>query len=104
MTASFDTAPLRGQSLRGRPVHERCMPVNQGNQPLLRRRGGGGLATALPSGQFEKTFRPKDFADLTTPSARTNVASRHFLDRAGTPPFQGGDSDRRFAATSHVGA
>src|SRR5438552_17413461 len=51
MTESIDTAPLRGQSLRGRPVHEICTPVNQGTQLLLRRRGGGGLATALPSGQ-----------------------------------------------------
>jgi hypothetical protein len=51
MTESIDTAPLRGQSLRGRPVHEICTPVNQGNQLLLRRRGGGGLATALPSGR-----------------------------------------------------
>src|SRR5437879_8342546 len=54
MTASIDTAPLRGQSLRGRPVHETCTPVNQGNQLLLRRRGGGGLATALPSGHYGK--------------------------------------------------
>src|SRR5437879_13042398 len=38
MTASIDTAPLRGQSLRGRPVHETCTPVNQGNQ-LLRDEG-----------------------------------------------------------------
>ena len=34
MTESLDTAPLRGQSLRGRPVHEICMPVNEGNRPL----------------------------------------------------------------------
>jgi hypothetical protein len=34
MTESTDTAPLRGQSLRGRPVHETCTPVNEGNQPL----------------------------------------------------------------------
>src|SRR5205823_7821362 len=34
MTASIDAAPLRGQSLRGRPVHEICTPVNEGNQPL----------------------------------------------------------------------
>src|SRR5437867_5962079 len=60
MTESIDTAPLRGQSLRGRPVHEICTPVNQGNQLLLRRRGGGGLATALPSGQFGETFRVSD--------------------------------------------
>jgi len=69
MTASFDTAPLRGQSLRGRPVHERCMPVNQGNQPLLRRRGGGGLATALPSGVDQQISLTS-----TTPAAATASA------------------------------
>src|SRR5207253_9700494 len=31
-----------------------------------------------------------DFADLTTSSARTKLASRYFLDRASTPPLQGG--------------
>src|SRR5262245_21200981 len=34
MTESRATAPLPGQSLRGRPVHERCTPVNEGNRPL----------------------------------------------------------------------
>ena len=33
MTESTVTAPLRGQSLRGRPVHATCTPVNAGNQP-----------------------------------------------------------------------
>ncbi len=36
-------------------------------------------------------FKPQDFAGLTTPSARNKVASRYFLDRASTPPFQGGE-------------
>jgi hypothetical protein len=36
-----------------------------------------------------KALRPNNFAGLTTPSARTKVASRYFLDRASTPPFQG---------------
>jgi len=35
-----------------------------------------------------------DFADLTTPSVRTKVASRYFLDRASTPPLQGGEYAR----------
>jgi hypothetical protein len=34
MTESRATAPPRGQSLRGRPVHETCTPVNEGNRPL----------------------------------------------------------------------
>src|SRR5437879_5775677 len=45
------------------------MPVKQGNQRLLRRRGGGGLATALPSGQIGAMIRPEDSAGLTTLSA-----------------------------------
>jgi cytochrome c-type biogenesis protein CcmH/NrfG len=48
-------------------------------------------------------FRPQDFAGLTTlnaspyrarasrPSARTKVASLHFLIRSSTPPLQGGE-------------
>src|SRR5204862_4500691 len=67
--------------------------------PSLKRRGGCGInkkARSLRSAadgvvSSAKLFRPKDFADLTTPSARTKVASRHFLDRASTPPFQGGE-------------
>ena len=94
MTASFDTAPLRGQSLRGRPVHERCMPVNQGNQPLLRRRGGGGLATALPSGQIGEIFRPEEFRRTDHPVCGASEASRLFVNAAATPPFQGGECVR----------
>jgi len=30
-------------------------------------------------------------AELTTPSARNKVASRLLIDRAATPPFQGGE-------------
>jgi len=72
MTESLDTAPLRGQSLRGRPVHEICMPVNQGNQPLPRRRGGGGMATALPSGF------PIEDKEVNHPGCGDSVAARHF--------------------------
>src|SRR5207249_12072201 len=36
-------------------------------------------------------FMLKAFAGLTTPSARTKVASRYFLDRAATPPLRGGE-------------
>src|SRR5207253_5096168 len=56
--------------------------------PSLKRRGGCAADGVVSSA---KLFRPKDFADLTTPSARTKVASRHFLGRASTPPFQGGE-------------
>src|SRR5437868_14519466 len=79
--------------------------------PSLKRRGGCGInkkarslqSTADGVVSSAKLFRPKDFADLplrlrpiglalrATPSARTKVASRHFLDRASTPPFQGGE-------------
>jgi len=67
--------------------------------PSLKRRGGCGInkkAQSLRSAadgvvSSAKLFRPEDFADLTTPSARTKVASRHFLDRAPSPPFQGGE-------------
>jgi hypothetical protein len=38
-----------------------------------------------------KELRPEDSASLTTPSARTKVASQYFLDRAATPPLQGGE-------------
>src|SRR5437870_12217724 len=77
----------------------------------LQRRGGCGINKKARSPRSAadgvvssaKLFRPKDFADLflrlrpiglalrATPSARTKVASRHFLDRASTPPFQGGE-------------
>ena len=33
----------------------------------------------------------KNIAGLTTPSSRTRVASRYFLDRAATPPLRGGE-------------
>src|SRR5438477_12082593 len=95
MIESLDTAPLRGQSLRGRPVRETCMPVNQGNQPLLRRRGGGGLATALPSGSFN--FRNDNrWLERTTPSARAKVASQLSLDPRSHPSFA---KDGSFACT-----
>src|SRR5438105_3305979 len=75
--------------------------------PSLKRRGGCGInkkARSLRSAadgvvSSAKLFRPEDFADLflrlrpiglalrATPSARTKVASRHFLERAATPPF-----------------
>src|SRR5437660_9180041 len=73
--------------------------------PSLKRRGGCGInkkARSLRSAadgvvSSAKHFRPKDSAELllrlrpiglalrATPSARTKVASRHFLDRASTP-------------------
>src|SRR5438309_11499165 len=94
MTESIDTAPLRGQSLRGRPVHEICTPVNQGNQLLLRRRGGGGLATALPSGRSQTMFSECESRTLLVsdhPVWPASVASHHFINGAATPPLQGGE-------------
>src|SRR5690348_12835642 len=78
------------------------MNWNQALFPSLKRRGGCGInkkARSLRSAadgvvSSAKLFRPKDFADLllrlrpiglalrATPSARTKVVSRHFLDRA----------------------
>ena len=46
MTDVSKTAPLRGQSLWGRPVRERRTPVNVGNQP--HRDNGEGPAFGLP--------------------------------------------------------
>jgi len=51
-----------------------------------------------------KSLGLKSFAELTTPSARTKVASRHFLDRAATPPFQGGECVRTETAHADPGA
>jgi hypothetical protein len=38
-----------------------------------------------------KSFRPKDFAEMTTPSAALRWLRDHFLNAAATPPFQGGE-------------
>ncbi len=50
--------------------------------PSSQRRGG-------PKGRGGRFG--KNIAGLTTPSARTRVASRYFLDRAATPPLRGGE-------------
>src|SRR6516162_10164602 len=90
------------------------MNRNQATFPSLKRRGGCGINKKSGSHRSAadgvvrsaKVFRPKNFAGLTTfkasryrarasrPSARTKVASRYFLDRASTPPFQGGEYTR----------
>src|SRR5262245_24452601 len=67
--------------------------------PSLKRRGGCGVNKKSRSHRSaaDGVVRPakslglKNFAELTTPSARSKVASRYFLDRASTPPFQGGE-------------
>src|SRR6516165_9308080 len=54
--------------------------------PSLKRRGGCGINQISRSHRIAadgvvrsaKAFRPNDFAGLTTPSARTKVASRYF--------------------------
>src|SRR6516225_7211403 len=91
------------------------MNWNQSTFPSLKRRGGCGTNKNLRRHgcaadgvvSSAKGFRSKDFAGLTTftasryrarasrPSARTKVASRYFLDRASTPPFQGGEYARQ---------
>jgi len=66
--------------------------------PSLQRRGGRAIKKMTPFRiGADGVVRPakclglKSFAELTTPSARSKVASRYFLDRASTPPFQGGE-------------
>jgi hypothetical protein len=43
------------------------------------------------SPNFFLRLRPIGLALRATPSARIKVASRYFLNRADTPPFQGGE-------------
>jgi hypothetical protein len=65
----------------------------------LKRRGGCGINKKMRSHRraADGVVRPAKssgldtFAELTTPSARTKVASRYLFDRASTPPFQGGE-------------
>ena len=57
---------------------------NVAKPPKRRRRGG----------HADEIFRPEHLLERTTPSARTKVASRHFMDRASSPPFQGGENTR----------
>src|SRR5437868_876792 len=66
--------------------------------PSLQRRGGRAIKKMSPLRigadgvvSSAKSLGLKSFAELTTPSARSKVASRYFLDRASTPPFQGGE-------------
>src|SRR5437660_971138 len=67
MTESCHTAPLRGQSLRGRPVHEICTPVNEGNRPLC----DEGEAAAWPPPYPLVLFRNHPgAADKTSPPIR----------------------------------
>src|SRR5215471_8426721 len=80
------------------------MNWNQAIFPSLKRRGGCGINKKMRSHRSaaDGVVRPAKpsglytFAALTTPSARTKVASRYFLDRASTPPFQGGEYARLF--------
>jgi len=53
-----------------------------------RRAADGVVRPAKSSGLYT-------FAKLTTPSARTKVASRCYIDRAPTPPVSGGEFPRR---------
>src|SRR5215471_18792725 len=73
------------------------MNWHQATFPSLKRRGGCGINKKMRSNQraADGVVRPAKssglctFAERTTPSARTKVASRCFFDRASTPPFQG---------------
>jgi len=42
-------------------------------------------------GQFGEIFRPKHFAELTTPSAPLRWLRDFLITGAATPPFQGGE-------------
>ena len=63
------------------------MSWNQAKLPSLKRRGGCGINKKMRSHRkaadgvvsSAPVYRPEDFAELTTPSARTKVASRCFL-------------------------
>ena len=66
--------------------------------PSSQRRGGcavgadGVARSASPIGRsLNRRSAHHVFAGLTTPSARTRVASRYFLDCAATPPLRGGE-------------
>src|SRR5215831_12473534 len=79
------------------------MNWHQATFPSLKRRGGCGINKKMRSNQraADGVVRPAKssglctYAGLTTPSARTKVASRCFFDRASTPPFQGGEYAQR---------
>ena len=96
MTESTDTAPRRGQSLRGRPVQEICTPVNEGNCPL--RDEGEAVASGLrlTLWSYNRDRDPLESAAcplskcMTTPSARAEEAAFFFM-RAATPPSQEGN-------------
>ena len=89
-------------------VIEDVNELNQATFPSLKRRGGCGINKKMRSHRIAadgvvssaKAFRPNDFAGLTTPSARTKVASRYFL--TAHPPLlfkEGNMLDRQFIHT-----
>jgi hypothetical protein len=79
--------------------------------PHRRARSASAISRSRKCGQFGAIFRPEGFAGLqlrlrpnglalrATPFAPSKVASRHLLDVASTPPFQGGEgcSQRKLA-------
>src|SRR5207244_11519418 len=73
-------------------------------EATFERSGRGGAKRkpdrAQPQEKTGGIYRPNHLAELTTPSARNKVASRLLIDRAATPPFQGGESS--FPAASRA--
>src|SRR5215510_12996014 len=66
--------------------------------PSSQRRGGRAINKMDPfrnrrgrGGQLGELFRPKHFAELTTPSAASSVASRLLLMPQPSPPLRGGE-------------
>ncbi len=62
--------------------------------PSWNSRGGCAIKKKTPfrSSADGVVAHTKCFAELTTPSAPSKVASRHFLDGASTPPVPGGNT------------
>src|SRR6058998_2201077 len=72
--------------------------VEFGIFPSSQRRGGRASNKWIPSEigaagvvSSAKLFRPKHFAELTTPSAASSVASRLLLMPQPSPPLRGGE-------------
>src|SRR5690349_8435095 len=73
---------------------ERHSPPRRGGGDATSTCGADGVArSASPIGRSlnRSSAEPVNFAGLTTPSAREKVASHLPIDRASTPPLQGGE-------------
>ena len=71
--------------------------------PLLVRRGGRDIKKYREASSdgadgvvdLPKCFGMRAASSLTTPSARNKDASRHFHDRASTPPHEEGNTNKK---------